>query len=72
MQSKKNSFIESLTNTAVGFLTTMAFSPLFYWMCDVKVHYGQMTALTFLFTILSIARGYIVRRFFNKRENGSN
>ncbi len=66
MQTKTGSFIESITNTFVGFLITLIASPLFYWIAGVKISGGQIGILTLLFTILSIARGYVVRRFFNK------
>ncbi len=67
-QSKKGSFIESCTNTAIGFIITWAFSPLIYGACGVSVNYSQITGLTFAFTGLSIARGYVIRRVFNKEH----
>ena len=67
LQSKKSSFIESLVNTFVGFIVTIAFSPFIYWLCDVQINLPQMSVVTILFTILSIARNYIIRRFFNKK-----
>jgi len=66
MQSKRNSLIESVVNTFVGFVVTLVFSPIFYWICGVDISVPQMGILTLLFTILSILRNYIIRRFFNK------
>lgn len=68
MQSKKGSFWEAVTNTFVGFIITLAFSPLIYSMCGIKYNYGQIGMATLLFTLLSIIRGYVIRRWFNKRE----
>lgn len=68
MQSKKGSFIEALTNVEIGFITTLVFSPLIYWMNDVDVSMFKMTSLTLYFTVLSIARSYVIRRWFNKKE----
>lgn len=65
-QSKKKSFLEAVVNTFVGFIITIVFSPLIYWLCDVKISGMQMTGATLLFTALSIARGYVIRRWFNK------
>lgn len=65
-QSKKKSFIESIVNTFFGLLVTMAVSPLIYWICDVKMSYIQMGWVTVLFTVVSVLRNYLVRRFFNK------
>ena len=67
-QTKQSSFFEALTNVAIGFLVTLVFSPAIYWMCGVHMHYGQMGTVTVLFTVLSIARGYVVRRWFNRKE----
>lgn len=65
MQTKKGSFIEALVNTLVGFLITLLFSPVIYWVCGVSMKVTQMGMVTLLFTLLSIARGYVIRRFFN-------
>lgn len=65
MQTKKGSFIEALVNTLVGFLITLLFSPAIYWACGVSMKATQMGMVTILFTLLSIARGYVIRRFFN-------
>lgn len=67
-QTKQQSFVEALSNVFLGFITTLIFSPLIYWLADVKVNYFEITHLTLLFTILSVARSYVVRRWFNKKE----
>lgn len=68
-QTKINSIIESITNTGVGLLTTLLFSPLIYSMVGMTYTYKQLGMATILFTVLSIVRGYIIRRFFNKKPN---
>lgn len=65
-QSKKNSLIEAIVNTFVGFIVTLIASPVIYWICDVKMGYTKMTIVTLLFTIVSIIRNYVIRRWFNK------
>ena len=67
MQSQKHSLKESVVNTLIGFLVTLIFSPLIYWICGVKIHPGQVGLATILFTILSIARNYFVRRWYNHK-----
>lgn len=64
-QSKLLSLWESIANTIVGYIVTVVFSPLLYWICDLKISLGQNISLALLFTILSIARNYIIRRWFN-------
>lgn len=71
MQTKKQSFIEALINVAIGFCVTLVFSPVIYWLCDVKVNMAQTWSVTFLFTILSVLRSYVVRRFFNHKHKPS-
>lgn len=66
-QTKRNSFAEACLNTLIGFLITLIFSPPIYWMCSVEINYGQIGIATLLFTILSIIRGYVIRRFFNRK-----
>lgn len=64
-QSKRFSLLESIINTFVGLLVTLLVSPLIYWICNVKITIGQMTWATLLFTVVSIARNYFIRRIFN-------
>ena len=67
MQSKKSSFVEAMVNTFIGLIITMAVSPLIYWVCDVEMSYQKMTLCTVLFTVVSVLRNYIIRRWFNKK-----
>ncbi len=71
-QTKRNSLIESIVNTAIGFTVTLLFSPLIYWVCNVKISGTQQLSATVLFTILSVIRGYLIRRYFNKKVIQSN
>jgi predicted Na+-dependent transporter len=66
-QTKSKSFLESVANTLVGMVITMLVSPAIYWMCGVKMHYNQMILATILFTLISILRNYLIRRWFNKK-----
>lgn len=66
LQSKKHSFIEAIVNTFIGFITTLVISPLLYYICNIKANLFQITEITILFTIISILRNYIIRRWFNK------
>jgi membrane protein implicated in regulation of membrane protease activity len=71
-QSKKESLIEACTNTGVGFLTTLIFSyPIYYWF-GVKINTSQLAGVTVLFTIISIVRSYIIRRWFNNLQGVKN
>lgn len=66
-QKKRWSAIETLTSTAVGFVLSMvANAYVIPWMFAVTVPFTQNIELTLIYTVLSLARGYFVRRAFNR------
>lgn len=68
MQTKKKSLIEVLVNTWWGFIISVLLYRYIVPYIDpsVQAWYGTAIWVTILFTTVSIARGYIVRRLFNK------
>lgn len=64
-QSRKGSAIETVLSTAIGLgvaiLTQIAVFPLF----AIEVTFGQNLTIAMIFTLVSIIRGFFVRRFFN-------
>jgi heme/copper-type cytochrome/quinol oxidase subunit 4 len=67
-QSKKQSFIESLTNTAVGFTISLAATFVIFPLVGINSTSTKNVIITLFFTAISIARGYIIRRFFNNKK----
>ena len=65
-QSKLGSLIETCTNTALGFIVALISQIVLFPMFGVFVPMTTNLALTFWFTLISIIRGYLIRRFFNK------
>lgn len=65
-QTRVGSLIEALVNTGVGFLISVAFSAVIYPLYGWKPSLATNMQITLWFTILSIARGYVLRRFFTK------
>ena len=65
-QTKLESLLEQTLNTATGFVLSFATWRLIVtpWL-DIPVDNAQNLVITSFFTILSIARGYVWRRFFN-------
>lgn len=65
MQSKIQSFIEAWVNVAIGFginfLANMFIFPLFGWEISV----ADNLLLGSIYTAISIARSYCIRRWFN-------
>ena len=66
MQTKKQSFIESITNTAVGFVISFASTFLIFPLVGISSSAGKNIIITLFFTTISILRGYFIRRWFNK------
>ena len=65
MQSKKHSFIEALSNTAIGFLISYASTFLIFPLVGLQSSSGKNLLITIFFTVISILRGYFIRRYFN-------
>lgn len=66
MQSRKGSLTESVANTAVGFvLSVVVWELVVKPVWDIHTTFVQNVQITLLFTVISIVRGYGVRRFFN-------
>lgn len=67
MQNKKNSLIESITNTFVGFIISLLIQLIIYPSMGIAVTFFQNILITIIFTFASILRGYLIRRIFNKK-----
>ena len=66
MQTKKQSIIESITNTVIGLITSFLIQLILYPLLDIPVTVSQNIIITLVFFSVSIIRGYVIRRFFNK------
>lgn len=66
-QSKMESLIETLANTAIGYLVALGSQLLIFPMFDIHVSLSQNLLIGLWFTAISIARGYVLRRYFNAK-----
>ncbi len=66
MQTKRHSLIEAITNTAVGFIISLLSTFIIFPIVGVESTGTKNIIITLFFTIISIIRGYILRRIFNK------
>lgn len=66
MQSKKLSIIEAITNTVVGLTTSFCIQLIIYPLLDIPVTLSENVIITLVFFIVSILRGYIIRRIFTR------
>ncbi len=67
MQSKKKSLIEAVTGTVAGLIVSFVIQLIIYPLLDIPVSLGQNIIITTVFFAVSIIRGYLIRRFFNRR-----
>mgnify|MGYP003452101944 FL=1 len=68
MQSKLDSLIEASTNVFIGFVIAFISQLVFFPIVGIEANLEQNFILTVLFTLVSIIRGYIIRRYFNKKS----
>ena len=66
IQNKKQSLIESITQTIIGLVTSFLIQIIIYPALNIPVTLSQNIIITFVFFAVSILRGYLVRRYFNK------
>lgn len=67
MQSKKHSLIESVTNIAVGYTIALCTQLVVFPLVGVEVSIGQNLMIGGYFTVVSLIRSYVIRRWFTKR-----
>lgn len=68
MQSRLHSAVESGTNVVIGFVISylvwvIVVVPLYH----LEVSHADNFTITCIFTVTSLVRGYVVRRFFNSK-----
>ena len=60
---KSDAVIETCINTFVGFVISLLVAPLNCWMFNVTATTSQNIGMTLFMTIISLLRGYYVRRY---------
>jgi hypothetical protein len=66
-QHKMDSLMEAVTNTSVGFFISLITWYFVASAMDIPVTWTQNLIITGIFTVVSVARGYILRRIFDGR-----
>ncbi|WP_456293464.1 DUF7220 family protein [Tenacibaculum soleae] len=65
MQTKKQSLIEIIISTAIGFVVSLISTFVLFPIVGINSTSSKNVVITIFFTVISIARGYFVRRIFN-------
>jgi uncharacterized membrane protein (DUF485 family) len=66
LQSRKRSALEAVANVAIGFLVAVAANLIVLPAFGYPVTVADSFGIGMIFTAVSLARSYIVRRLFNK------
>jgi len=67
-QSRIDSFAEALTNTAIGFLVSLVTWIVVARMYGIPMSASTSLSITAIFTVVSVARQYVLRRLFDGRS----
>jgi len=67
MQTKLQSLLESLTNITIGYLVAVGSQIVLFPFFDIHISVADNFIIGLWFTLISLVRGYAVRRWFNKR-----
>jgi hypothetical protein len=63
MQTKTESLIEALINTGIGFVVQFTASAILLPLIGVPISAGQNFILGIGMTVVSVTRGYLIRRW---------
>lgn len=66
-QTRLGSLIEACINVVIGFAINMAANALILPLIGFHITLGQNLFIGVLYTIISVARSYVIRRWFNAR-----
>lgn len=66
MQTRTLSLIESILNTASGYLLSLAIQAAVFPAMGFPVTFAQSNMIAVIFTVASIIRCYVWRRAFNR------
>lgn len=58
------SLVESIANTAAGFLVSLAIQITLFSLMAIETTTGQNLTMSGVFTLASLVRGYLMRRLF--------
>lgn len=65
-QTHKASLVETLLNTSLGFGVAMTAQILVFPLFDIHIPISSNFLIGAIFTVVSIARGYVLRRVFEQ------
>ena len=68
MQTKLESLKESCVNVLIGYVIAISSQIIIFPLVGVSATFSQNLEIGVYFTVVSLLRSYLVRRYFNKKE----
>ncbi|MCT7637054.1 DUF7220 family protein [Aliarcobacter butzleri] len=65
MQTKRMSLIETVLSVLIGYIVALLSQIVVFPLFDIEVSLIDNLLIGLLFTVISIIRGYYIRRLFN-------
>ena len=66
-QTKLQSMTESITNVAIGYMVALFSQIVIFPLYDINISMSDNLMIGAWFTVISIVRSYLIRRYFNKK-----
>lgn len=66
MQTRLQSLIEAWVNVIIGYFVALIAQLIVFPLYDLEVSFSQNLQIGLIFTVVSIARSYLLRRLFNR------
>ena len=67
-QSKLESFKESVSNVLIGYITALISQVVIFPFFDINIPFSDNLLIGLYFTIISLVRSYIIRRYFVRKN----
>jgi membrane protein implicated in regulation of membrane protease activity len=67
-QTHRESLTEAVTNVAVGYLLAVGTQLVVFPLLGLTLTFGENLGIGALFTVVSLARSYLLRQLFERRS----
>lgn len=69
MQTKRQSLAESAVNVLIGYVVALLAQLAIFPLFGIRVHLSANLLIVSWFTLISLVRSYVIRRWFNRKGN---
>ncbi len=69
MQTKKQSLTETIVNILLGLIISFVIQLILFPILNIPVTINENIIIMIVFFVASLVRGYLVRRYFNKKHS---